>query len=68
MPERRLERAREHQLTQALQAPPEASTGSFQARRAPDRAAWAWGQGWTRCVRRVCGRRYVSCGFVVWRH
>ena len=65
MPERRLERAREHQLTQALQAPPEASTGSFQARRAPDRAAWAWGQGWTLCVRRVCGRRYVSCGLAL---
>ena len=30
IPERRLERAREHQLTQALQAPREASTGSFQ--------------------------------------
>eukprot|EP00964_Phaeocystis_antarctica_P125285 scaffold88911_cov40-Phaeocystis_antarctica.AAC.1 len=31
MPERRLERGREHQLTEALQAPPEAPAGSFQA-------------------------------------
>eukprot|EP00964_Phaeocystis_antarctica_P027972 scaffold15772_cov36-Phaeocystis_antarctica.AAC.1 len=39
MPERRLERTREHQLTGALQAPPEASTGSFQVPR-PAVAAW----------------------------
>jgi len=56
MPERRLERAREHQLTEALQAPLEASTGSFQAPRVPDRAGradavkagrggWAVGRG-----------------------
>ena len=45
MPERRLEPAREHQLAEARQAPPEASAGSFQAARIPDRAVGALVQG-----------------------
>ena len=45
MSERRLEPAREHQLAEARQAPPEASAGSFQAARIPDRAVGALVQG-----------------------
>ena len=44
MPERRLERGREHQLTEALQTPPEAPAGSFQALGIPDRALQALGR------------------------
>ena len=51
MPERRLERGREHQLTEALQTPPEAPAGSFQALGIPDRALQALG-------RRVCEGAY----------
>ena len=56
MSERRLEPAREHQLAEALQAHPEASAGSFQAARIPDRAAGALGQGVPLGVCPVCGR------------
>ena len=44
MPERRLERGREHQLTEALQTPPEVPAGSFQALGIPDRALQALGR------------------------
>jgi hypothetical protein len=53
MPERRLEPAREHQLAEALQAPPEASAGSFQAARIPARSGAVkerWVGGWEPCL------------------
>eukprot|EP00964_Phaeocystis_antarctica_P014161 scaffold7795_cov38-Phaeocystis_antarctica.AAC.1 len=55
MPERRLERDWEHQLTGALQAPREASTGSFQAPRAPDRAYGTCGARSHRALRTGSG-------------
>ena len=54
MPERRLERGREHHLTETLQAPQEAPAGSFQALVIPDRALQA------------LGRRVREAAYPVW--